>query len=169
MTIRRFKECRHCGRQEPRGWTESADYLCIHCANVLTMAAAKDEQALRKLADDLDRAIDISVRDRRNRDRHLRQTIAAHLAKKEAEKARPGYTPDALRSDPTRRALRNQGDDLDPLNPLSLTSPLNPAHQDWDSSSHRTHSTSSHHSSHDDGGSYDSGSSDSGSSSGGCD
>lgn len=90
----------------------------------------------------------------------------------------------ALRSDPTRRALRNQGDDLDPLNPLSLTSPLNPIYHtsnraDWDHSSHRSHSStcdddSSRHSSHswsgDSGSSYDSGSSDSGSSSsGGCD
>lgn len=93
----------------------------------------------------------------------------------------------ALRSDPTRRALRNQGDDLDPLNPLSLTSPLNPIYHtsdraDWDHSSHRSHSStcdddSSRHASHsshswsgDSGGSYDSGSSDSGSSSsGGCD
>lgn len=142
MTIRRFKECRECGTQQPRGWTESADYICLSCTMRLTNEAAR----------------------------------------KEAESK--GYRT-ALRSDPTRRSLRNQGDDLDPLNPLSLTSPLNPAHQDWDSSSHRNRepvehdtwgvprysSSDSHrsHSSHDDGGIYDSGSSDSGSSSGGCD
>lgn len=142
-------------------------WLC-DLLGIKTKAERKAEE-LRRHADELDRAIAIDTRNRRNHDRHLRQMIAAHVAKKEAEKARPGYSPDALRSDPTRRSLRNQGDDLDPLNPLSLTSPLNPAYQDLDSSSHRSHSTSSHHSSHDDGGSYDSGSSDSGSSSGGCD
>jgi len=123
MTLKRFKTCRHCGKQTPRGWTESDDYACISCV----------------------------------------QRIASQL---DAE--RRGYrTQTALRSDPTRRSLRNQGDDLDPTNPLSLTSPLNPAHShNWDDSGHRTHSSSSHHPSHDDGGSYDSGSSDSGSSGG---
>lgn len=133
-------------------------WLC-DLLGIKTKAERKAEE-LRRHADELDRAIAIDTRNRRNHDRHLRQLIAAHVAKKEAEKVRPGYTPDALRSDPTRRALRNQGDDLDPLNPLSLTSPLNPAYHsdraDWDDSSHRHHT--SHDTSHDIGSSSDSGS-----------
>lgn len=131
MTLKRFKTCRHCGKQTPRGWTESDDYACISCV----------------------------------------QRIASQL---DAE--RRGYrTQTALRSDPTRRSLRNQGDDLDPTNPLSLTSPLNPAHShNWDDSSHRHHSShdDGRHSSHSWGGgsdSSDSSSSDSGSSGGSSD
>lgn len=101
--------------------------------------AAKSQAA--KMGAEIDRAMSIASRDRRNNQRHHEQRMAT-----------------ALRSDPTRRALRNQGDDLDPLNPLSLTSPLNPVYHvndrnDWDNSSHR------HHSSHDSDSSpsYDSG------------
>lgn len=144
MTVLRFKRCTECGRTEPRGWTEPATYTCTTCLNAAQAKAQgyRVENALRK-------------------EPKVLQAPRSMANKSEAT---------ALRSDPTRRALRNQGDDLDPLNPLSLTSPLNPVYHvndrnDWDSSSHRNHTS---HSSHDDGGSYDSGSSDSGSS-GGCD
>ena len=127
----RFKSCRTCGAQEPRGFTQSADtfWICTRCKGK-TVAEVFDPLLVRRTV-----------------------------------------TPP---SDPTRRALRNQGDDLDPLNPLSLTSPLTPVYHsssraDWDDSPHRHHSGGSCHSSHDDGGSYDSGSSSDSSSGGSCD
>lgn len=132
MTIKLFKECRTCGKQEPRGWTEAKTYKCEDCK-------ADTRAAWREMV---------------------------------APKSHTARVEQALRSDPTRRSLRNQGDDLDPLNPLSLTSPLNPIYHnndvsDWDNSSHRHHDS---HTTHDSGSSYDSGSYDSGSSSGGsCD
>lgn len=157
MTLKRFKTCRTCGKQEPRGWTESADYVCAVCR----------EKTVAEVFDPL-----VAHRSITQTPEQMKQAqrVADMMRKFEQERK----DPTALRSDPTRRSLRNQGDDLDPLNPLSLTSPLNPAYHtsdraDWDNSSHRSHSSSSHHSSHDDGGSYDSGSSDSGSSGGSSD
>lgn len=167
MTLKRFKTCRTCGKQEPRGWTESADYVCAVCR----------EKTVAEVFDPL-----VAHRSITQTPEQMKQAqrVADMMRKFEQERK----DPTALRSDPTRRSLRNQGDDLDPLNPLSLTSPLNPIYSesmrpdhhlgvndrnDWDDSSHRSHSSSSHHSSHDDGGSYDSGSSDSGSSGGSSD
>lgn len=139
MSIKRFKECRTCGKVQPRKWTEADGYQCEECK--------------------------ADIRE------SLRVIVAPRSMANKSHAARMAHD---LRSDPTRRALRNQGDDLDPLNPLSLTSPLNPAYHvndrnDWDDSSHRNHTSHSSHSSHDDGGSYDSGSSSDSGSSGGSD
>lgn len=165
MTVQRFKHCNKCKRIEPRRWTEPADYTCARCIQYEDQKA-RDQHVARVL------------------DRQLREAGVKPKVLQAPRSMANKSEATALRSDPTRRALRNQGDDLDPLNPLSLTSPLNPIYSesmrpdhhlsvndrnDWDSSSHRNHTShSSSHSSHDDGGSYDSGSSDSGSS-GGCD
>ncbi|KLQ32563.1 hypothetical protein ABR33_06110 [Enterobacter bugandensis] len=141
MTLKRFKTCRTCGKQEPRGWTESADYVCAVCR----------EKTVAEVFDPL-----VAHRSITQTPEQMKQAqrVADMMRKFEQERK----DPTALRSDPTRRALRNQGDDLDPLNPLSLTSPLNPVYHvndrnDWDDSSHR------HHSSHDSDSSpsYDSG------------
>ena len=156
MSLQRFKECRTCGKQAPRKWTESADvfWICDDCNQRSVQDVLSGKARMERMVETM-----------ANRSKAKIVQAPRSMADKSAARE-----ANALRSDPTRRALRNQGDDLDPLNPLSLTSPLNPAYHvndraDWDSSSHRNHSSS-----HDDGGSYDSGSSDSGSSSsGGCD
>lgn len=167
MSLKRFKECRTCGKQAPRKWTESADvfWICDDCNQRSVQDVLSGKARMERMIETM-------------ANRPQAKVVQAPRSMADKSAAREA---NALRSDPTRRALRNQGDDLDPLNPLSLTSPLNPIYHtsdraDWDSSSHRSHSSSHddsssrHHSSHDDGGSYDSGSSDSGSSSsGGCD
>ncbi|QBZ71615.1 hypothetical protein HOV35_gp50 [Escherichia phage Sortsne] len=167
MSLKRFKECRTCGKQAPRKWTESADvfWICDDCNQRSVQDVLSGKARMERMIETM-------------ANRPQAKVVQAPRSMADKSAAREA---NALRSDPTRRALRNQGDDLDPLNPLSLTSPLNPIchtsdRADWDSSSHRSHSSSHddsssrHHSSHDDGGSYDSGSSDSGSSSsGGCD
>lgn len=161
MSIRPMKQCTVCGHQSPRGWTEDADYICTPCHQ------QQLQDQLAQQAMDVMNAQAVP---------HAEQRVLARRAR-----TQQALQQQALRADPTRRSLRNQGDDLDPLNPRSLTSPMNPVyHTDWDSSSHRNaasscdDSSTRHHSSHDDGGSYssggyDSGSSDSGSSGGGCD
>lgn len=156
MSLKRFKECRTCGKQAPRKWTESADvfWICDDCNQRSVQDVLSGKARMERMIETM-------------ANRPQAKVVQAPRSMADKSAAREA---NALRSDPTRRALRNQGDDLDPLNPLSLTSPLNPIYHtsdraDWDSSSHRSHSSS-----HDDGGSYDSGSSDSGSSSsGGCD
>lgn len=148
MAIKRFKTCRTCGKQETRGWTEDADYICGVCRNK-TVAEVLDPLVAHRMI--------TQTPEQMRQAQRVEQMIQ-----------RMG-TPRKQPSDPTRRALRNQGDDLDPLNPLSLTSPLNPAYHsdraDWDDSSHRH---TSHDTSHDSGSSYDSGS-DSTPSGGSCD
>lgn len=151
MGLTPTKECVNCGAQQPRGWTEVKTFTCDTCKS----KAAAEAKGYRTL---------VAPRSMANK---------SHAAREAAK------MENALRSDPTRRALHRSGDDLDPLNPGSLTSPLHPAYHvndrnDWDSSSHRNHSSSSdddsRHSSHSswsgDSGSSDS-SSDSGSSSSG--
>lgn len=134
----RFKTCRTCRKQEPRGFTQSADtfWICEQCKGK-TVAEVFDPLLGR---------------------RHGEESRVIIAPRSMANKSEAARMATALRSDPTRRALRNQGDDLDPLNPASLTSPLNPVYHvndrnDWDDSSHR------HHSSHDSDSSpsYDSG------------
>ncbi len=139
MTIRRFKTCRTCGKQEPRGWTESSDYICAECREKTV------EEVLGPL---------VAHRVVTQTPEQMRHAKRVHeMVRQFDQRNQP--------SDPTRRALRNQGDDLDPLNPLSLTSPLNPAYHsdraDWDDSSHR-HTSHDTHTSHDSGSSSDSGS-----------
>lgn len=177
MSLKRFKQCRTCGKQAPRKWTESADvfWICDDCNQRSVQDVLSGKARMERMIETM-----------ANRPQAKVVQAPRSMAQKSAARE-----ANALRSDPTRRSLRNQGDDLDPLNPLSLTSPLNPIYHtsdraDWDSSSHRNHSSSasstcdddsSRHASHsshswsgDSGSSYDSGSSDSGSSSsGGCD
>lgn len=172
MSLKRFKECRTCGKQAPRKWTESAHvfWICDDCNQRSVQDVLSGKVRMERMIETM-------------ANRPQAKVVQAPRSMADKSAAREAS---ALRSDPTRRALRNQGDDLDPLNPLSLTSPLNPAYHtsnraDWDHSSHRSHSStcdddSSRHTSHSshswsgDSGSSDSGSSDSGSSSsGGCD
>lgn len=161
MSIRPMKRCTECNNLSPAGWSEKSFHVCPACRQ------KQEQYQLAQQAMDVINSQAIP---------HAEQRVLARRAR--TQQARQEQ---ALRADPTRRSLRNQGDDLDPLNPLSLTSPMNPVyHADWDNSSHRNaasscdDSSTRHHSSHDDGGSYssggyDSGSSDSGSSGGGCD
>lgn len=191
MSLRLLKECTKCGKTQPRKWSEDADFVCLECKQkTMTETAAARRQAKVLQAPR-------SMANKSHNERHM-AAIEKALAeqppmpeRKTERQKMEARVSNALRSDPTRRAMHRSGDDLDPLNPLSLTSPLNPIYHtsdraDWDSSSHRNHSSSasstcdddsSRHTSHsshswsgDSGSSYDSGSSDSGSSSsGGCD
>ena len=53
MAIKRFKKCRTCGKQEPRGWTEDADYICGVCRHK-TVAEVLDPLVAHKRRADRD-------------------------------------------------------------------------------------------------------------------
>ncbi|WPJ70634.1 hypothetical protein [Escherichia phage vB-Eco-KMB41] len=187
MSIQRFKECRTCGKTEPRRWTEADIYQCDECQadtrrairDMITQSEGHLEQSRRaqeRLAEQrpayLPQSVIAKQRQAAKAAQH-RDPRAAQLARAMAQDPRPaarGTQQDPI-SDPMHL--------LNPLNPPSPISPLNPLN-DWDDSSHRHTSASSepsvcepvtHHSpSYDPSPSYDSG--DSGgsyTSPGGCD
>lgn len=197
MSIQRFKECRTCGKQEPRGWTEASVYQCEGCKSEINrsirntiargLVSQNEEQAeanrrrLEPLIESLtsDRPAylpqsEIAKQRQAAKAAQHRDPRAAQLARAMAQDPRPAAR--GTQQDPISDPMHI----LNPLNPFSPVSPLNPLN-DWDDSSHRHVSASSasscddsgssyHHTSHDSGSSYDSGSSDSSSyTSGGCD
>ncbi len=175
MSIKRFKQCHTCGKQEPRGWSEPETFQCARCHEIAHNAVTQSDEQLRQGR----RIHDMVQRWDPQRDAQRQAAKAAqHRDPRAAQMAR------AMANDPRPAARGTQQDPisdpmhiLNPLNPLSPVSPLNPLN-DWDSSSHRNHSSASscddsgssyHHTSHDSGSSYDSGSDSSSYTSGGCD
>lgn len=194
MSIQRFKECRTCGKTEPRRWTEADIYQCDEC-QADTRRAIRDmitqsEEHLKQSRRAQDMIAHTAVT---QSDQQLEQAKRLHVLmspRSMANKSHAAAIARQMAQDPRPEARGTQQDPisdpmhiLNPLNPLSPVSPLNPLN-DWDGSSHRQYEASSvssasscddsgssyHHTSHDSGSSYDSGSSDSSSySSGGCD
>lgn len=191
MSIQRFKECRTCGKTEPRGWTEASLYQCEGCKAELNRAirntiahglvnqsqeqAEANRRRLEPLIDSLTSNPQRDAQRQAAKAAQHRDPRAAQLARAMANDQRPAArgTQQDPTSDPTHI--------LNPLNPISPVSPLNPLN-DWDSSSHRQYEASSvssvcddssRHTSHSSGyessSSYDSGSDSSSYSSGGCD
>lgn len=107
MAIKRFKTCRTCGKQETRGWTEDADYICGVCRNK-TVAEVLDPLVAHRLV--------TQTPEQMRQAQRVEQMIQ-----------RMG----------TQRRSVTGTDLMDPANPLSPVSPLNPALADWDDSSHR--------------------------------
>lgn len=170
MSIKRFKECRMCGKQEPRGWTEADLFKCEEC-KADTRAELRTLIAPRSMANK-SHASKVAQSQAAKAAQH-RDPRAAQLARAMANDPRPAAR--GTQQDPTSDPMHI----LNPLNPLSPISPLNPLN-DWDDSPHRHVSASSvsscddssssyHHNSHDSSSSYDSGSDSSSYSSGGCD
>lgn len=179
MSIKRFKECRTCGKQEPRGWTEADLYQCDGCKAefnrairdmIAHNAVTQSDEQLRqgKRIHDMVQGWNpthpknvAAVQEQAAKAAQHRDPRAAQIARAMANDPRPaarGTQQDPM-MDPTHI--------LNPLNPFSPISPLNPLN-DWDDSSHR-HATSHtsapshddsgssyHHTSHDSGSSYDS-------------
>lgn len=199
MSIQRFKECRTCGKTEPRRWTEAGLYQCEGCKaefnrsirNMIAHnAVTQSDEQLRqaKRVHDMVQGWNpthpknvAAVQEQAAKAAQHRDPRAAQIARAMAQDPRPaasGTQQDRI-SDPMHI--------LNPLNPLSPISPLNPLN-DWDDSPHRHVSAPSepsvcepvtHHTSHSSGyessssdyssSSYDSGSDSSSYSSGGCD
>ena len=181
MSIQRFKECRTCGKTEPRRWTEADLYQCESCQ-------ADTRRAIRDM---ITQSEDHLEQSRRAQDRlaerpaYLPQrwnpTHPKNVAAVQEQAAKAAQHRDpraaqiarAMAQDPRPAASGTQQDRisdpmhiLNPLNPLSPISPLNPLN-DWDDSPHRHVSAPSepsvcepvtHHTSHSSG--YESSSSD---------
>lgn len=161
MSIQRFKECRTCGKQEPRRWTEADLYQCESCQ-------ADTRRAIRDMITQIeDNIVHNAVT---QSDEQLRQAKRVHdmvqgwnpthpknvaAVQTQAQKAaqhrdpRAAQIARAMAQDPRPAARGTQQDPisdpmhiLNPLNPISPVSPLNPLN-DWDSSSHRNYEASS--------------------------
>lgn len=194
MSIQRFKECRTCGKTEPRRWTEADLYQCDECQ-------ADTRRAIRDMITQSEGHLE--------RSRRAQEYIANSCATQNEEQAeanrrrleplidsltsdRPAYLPQseiakqrqaaqrrdprsvamarAMAQDPRPAARGTQQDPMsDPmhlLNPLNPFSPVSPLNplNDWDDSSHRHASATSASSCDDSGSSYHHTSHDSGSS-----
>jgi len=198
MSIQRFKECRTCGKHEPRRWTEADLYQCESC-QADTRRAIRDmiTQAEDNIAHNAVTQSDEQLRQSKRihdmvqgwNPTHQKNVAAVQTqAQKAAQHRDPraAQIARAMAQEPRPAARGTQQDPIsDPmhiLNPISPISPLNPLN-DWDSSSHRNYEASSissvcddssRHTSHSSGyesssSSYDSGSDSSSYSSGGCD
>lgn len=150
MSIKRFKECRMCGKTEPRGWTEADLFKCEECKadtrEALRMAtsprAAAQMQALKAA--------------------QYKDPRAAQLARAMANDALG--TQQDLGVDSVLAILTYDRAEWD-----------SSSHRQYEASSVASVSScddsgsSYHHTSHDSGSSYDSGSDSSSYTSGGCD
>lgn len=161
MSIQRFKECRTCGKTEPRRWTEASLYQCEGCKAELNreirntiahgLVNQSEEQAeanrrrLEPLIESLTSDRPAYLPQRWNPTHPKNIAAVQEQAAKAAQHRDPraAQIARAMAQDPRPAASGTQQDRisdpmhiLNPLNPLSPISPLNPLN-DWDDSPHR--------------------------------
>lgn len=158
MSIQRFKECRTCGKTEPRRWTEASLYQCEGCkaelnreirntiAHGLVNQSEEQAEANRRRLEPL---IESLTSDRpaylpqRWNPTHPKNVAAVQEQAAQHRDPRAAQIARAMAQDPRPAVSGTQQDRisdpmhiLNPLNPLSPISPLNPLN-DWDDSPHR--------------------------------
>lgn len=127
MSIIQTKECRTCGKHEPRGWTEAKEYICSACRNK-TVGEALGYRTMIAPRSMANKSRAAEMYQAANRQDPRAAAMAQAMANDKRSAAR-GAQQDPI-SDPAHL--------LNPLNPFSPVSPLNPLN-DWDVIPHRNH------------------------------